>query len=588
MKKIVKTMLIGYIGLIFLSCNQGNNSAPVLLNLPIDRNVEVNILKETEISKNWTASQDEVMNTFGKNAFLVIQNTSNETQDIKKTSTEESEINKIINNYKENLQSQNSFLHIPAQLTDIDFDFSKSSYISENQFAINRSGSENTNNVPWDANLSVGDTHDFAAATSDNKTNLNYAKNAVLKKIGQHCYVWYVSKDKIEVNNQTLNNLADKFDSIYEKETFIFGTNKPGINNSSLSNSIIDFSNLQENEKPKVHIIVYDIFDDYKETSQSGVGTFGYFWSLDFWKNTTLQNFTWKSPNDQTNYKQLKSNECECIHLDSYFLSVVPDMVYSTIGHEFQHLLHFVNKSLNTAKSNDTKLEYSLTWFNEMMSMVCEDIMLTQLGLQAKDGPQSRLELFNQTYDWGFGNWYTGDYVYISYANAYAFGAFLLRNYGIEFIKELAANRYKNETAVVEACKARNISGINNFNDILHLFYKAILNPKSSTNSLNNSVSATYSINGNSITFNCGAINLFDYITIPKNKMTLPTSLQLYQGVFFQDYYGPVIYNNTKPKDIGSKGSCIIHLNGLVAGNKLIDESWNTNLKYYLVITENK
>lgn len=577
MKKIRKFLCAGIAGLLFLSCNQANNPTPVILNLPIDRNIELNVLKEIKITKDWVPSNDEVMEAFGKDIFLVIQNSTSIVQDVKVSPTE-SELDTVTKMYKENIYKNGKYLNVPAQLTEVNIDFSKIPVDISSDFTINRSQSETeSETTTWDANLSVGDTHDFSAATEENKTNQDYAKNAKLKKIGQHCYIWYVTKDGIDVDTDKLNKLADIFDSIYEKETYIFGTNRPSIPRN-VQNYYIS---CPETESfPKVHVIVYDLYGDYETTKENGAGTFGYFWGLDFLKNSTLENYPWGDAEEKALMKKLQSNECQCLHLDSYFLSEVPEMVYSTITHEFQHLLHFVNKSL--------KYKISNTWFNEMLSMVCEDIMLTQLGLRPEDGPQARLNLFNQTYDWGFQDWYKEDNVYISYANAYAFGAYLLRNFGIDFIKELAHNNYVDEEAIIEACKTCNISGISNFSDIMHRFYTAILNPKNTENSFNKSVSKTYSINGTSVTFNCDAINLFDYLTIPKNEMTIILAAQLYQGVFFQNYYGPVIYNRSIPKDIGRKGTFITKIDGFMAGVKLIDENWNEDLDYYLVITEKK
>lgn len=575
MKKNIKFLCAGIIGLLFLSCNQANNPAPVVLNLPIDRNVELNVLKEIKITKDWVPSNDDVMEAFGKDIFLVIQNKTSSMQDVRLSPTE-SEFNTVTEIEKKSIHENVKYLNVPAQLTEFYNDFSKLSLDTGSYLSINRSQSE-TETTAWDANLSVGDTHDFSAATKENKTNQDYAKNAKLKKIGQHCYIWYVTKDEITVDNDKLNKLADKFDSIYEKETYIFGTNRPSIPRNAQNYYI---SCPETESYPKVHVIVYDLFGDYETTKKTGAGTFGYFWGLDFLKNSTLENYPWGNAEEKASMKKLKSNECQCLHLDSYFLSEVPDMVYSTITHEFQHLLHYVNKTLKDKRSE--------TWFNEMMSMVCEDIMLTQLGLKPADGPQSRFNLFNQTYDWGFQDWYKDDNVYISYANAYAFGAYLLRNFGIDFIKELAHNNYVNEEAVMQACKTCNISGISSFSDIVHRYYNAILNPKNTENSFNKSVSKTYSINGSSVTFNCEAINLFDYLTVPKNKMTLTVAAKLYQGVFYQDYYGPAIYNRAIPQNIGRMGTFITKIDGFMAGVKLIDENWNEDLDYYLVITEKK
>ena len=88
MKKTIKFLCAGIVGILFLSCNQANNPAPVILNLPIDRNVELNVLKEIKITKDWVPSNDEVMEAFGKDIFLVIQNSTSIVQDVKVSPTE--------------------------------------------------------------------------------------------------------------------------------------------------------------------------------------------------------------------------------------------------------------------------------------------------------------------------------------------------------------------------------------------------------------------------------------------------------------------------------------------------------------------
>ena len=325
---------------------------------------------------------------------------------------------------------------------------------------------------------SVGDTKNFYAFDDKDNVNTTYAAGAVLKKVGDYCYIWYKEKNGISLEDSVFDTIAEKFDSIYLKETYIFGSNVPEVS----YNNIISVT-----DSTKIHILIYDLFDDSDETAESKSGTYGYFSSSDMITNA------------------LGSNKLEMINIDSYFLQEDQEGIISTLAHEFQHMLCFVQKSLNV---ND---QDASTWFYEMMAMVCEDIMQTQLGISDKAAPCSRLYQFNYSYFLGFTTWGTGETVYASYANAYAFGAYLLRNFGIDFIRELAHNKYVDKEAVTKALETTGAS-LSSFDEALEQFYNVLIFPEASTGlTLNKSAEKTYTIDGSDVTFKCSAINLNKY-----------------------------------------------------------------------------
>ena len=486
----------------------------------------------------------------GKRAFLVVLN-KNKEQKQAFTSSSNSSVNdarsltpSTAEEIPEIVSTQNTeqYTHIPFIPPEIDQVLTPA---SQNDSRSLLADTDTTTTTTY----TLGDTKTFYGATTSSTTSA-YAADSVLKVIGTHCYVWYKAKSGITVTDTQLQNLADTFDAIYEKETYIFG-NDYMLNSEKpryWASNIIDISSEQ-----KIHIIVYDLYDDY--TSGQNSGTFGYFWSLDM--------------NKQTSVGSLNSNECECLHIDSHFLETAESKVYSTVGHEFQHLLHFVNKTVKVGLYQATDGYYywknsSSNWFNEMLSMVCEDLMLTQLGLQVSAGPQSRLNQFNQAgcHYTGFGTWQTGDNVYKSYANAYAFGAFLLRNFGIDFIKTLAQNTYVDETAITNALVASGAS-LQSFDAALEKFYNVILNPSdTSTYSLNHTVTKTYNISGTtgSVTFTCAAIDLSSYLTVSASNMTESIAAYYYGASAGSAYYGPMILNsNYRYNTIGAYGIYVIH-----------------------------
>lgn len=505
------------IGVIYTSCQtEVASSDPITLTASSADYTNSTYVQSISLNQEYDLSEFE-----GKKAFLVVTNTSSSSNASIKSSSSSTSNSSIsleddtsTESDSDSDLSSSQFLNVPFHPQNPDF-----SPVTSSARCLNASTTSTT------TSYEVGDTKDFYGSTSSGTSTAAYATDSVLKVIGEHCYVWYKEKDGISVTNDQLQTLADTFDTIYEMETYIFGENYD--ENCTYSN-IIDIQSEQ-----MVHLLVYDIFDDYEEGQDSG--TLGYFWPLDFYIN------------DDDADESYMSNECECLHLDSYFLENYEEYMRSTIPHEFQHLLHFVNKTVKYATSKGSStFRYSSTWFNEMMSMVCEDIMQSQLDIDDDASPKSRLEYFNSYHYLGFYNWYSGNYVYASYGNAYTFGAYLLRNFGIDFIRELAQNTYIDETAITKALVAQGAS-LESFDEALDQYYNAILHADEddADYNLNKSVEQTYSDVGGSdtVTFSCTAIDLSDYKTISAREMSSSTASYYYGATKSTAYYGPLIYN---------------------------------------------
>ena len=296
-----------------------------------------------------------------------------------------------------------------------------------------------------------GDKASFYISVKSNLESKDFCADFVLKESGEHCNVWCVEKDsdymmKNPLSSDVFTQVREKFDEIYPVQIQIFGDNK-------FSDS--KWSNLLQNYNGKVNILIYDIANDACE-SQTG-GVYGFFHSLDF--------------HTDSNY----SNETECINVDSFFFNKDPEGSFQTLFHEFQHLENFVNKVV--LSSNDRSVS---TWYNEMLSMLSEDIFTDLLGIALENAPANRLNFFNAYYPLGFYQWRSGsDYfpsgdVYISYANSYAFGAYLLRNFGgIKLIKEICQNDFVDEESITNALNDFT------FSDVLLNFYQILFENKS-------------------------------------------------------------------------------------------------------------
>ena len=270
-------------------------------------------------------------------------------------------------------------------------------------------------------------------------------RTATLQAIRDNCYVWVVSGDgsNLTISENQADQLADTFNNLYSKIRNVFGNESDLISRISGTTEILDdISNVSDTGE-MVNIVVYDIGGDYKEGQTSGV--VGYFWPKDYYsKKSDMTNVD----SDSAAVLRL-TNEGKYFYVDSGFLTNYESMVYSTLAHEFQHMINYGEKTVAS------KMTYS-TWFTEMLSMVCEDMVQQYLGIKDEDSPIGRLATF-ATYYYGSGltDWLEGDNVVISYAGAYAFGAYLARNYGgAALIKEIATNNYVDQQAITQALQS--------------------------------------------------------------------------------------------------------------------------------------
>ena len=309
-------------------------------------------------------------------------------------------------------------------------------------------------------NLAVGETKELwvdlpksGVGTYESKfvgTTYYTKRPATLRAVGSHCYIWVLDSyfastaSGSKISSEKAKALAGKFDALYPLVREVFGTE---------SDKMIDIDGLVSissgsDTGTKVNIVVYDIEGDYKADQQGG--TLGYFWSKDYYTAAAA-----KESGDAT----IGLTNCgKYFYVDSYFLNEAPLMLYSTLAHEFQHMINFGQKTMRSMETAQTEAQVlvSQTWSNEMMSMVCEDMVQEYLGVQDKDSPIARLPWFCQYYYLsGLTDWLGGNSVQVSYAGAYAFGAYLVRNYGgKELIKQIATNNYVDQEAITQALKS--------------------------------------------------------------------------------------------------------------------------------------
>lgn len=275
---------------------------------------------------------------------------------------------------------------------------------------------------------------------------------------GKYCNVFFVQNGNCPITKEQLSSyklngrtvdLFEVFGKLFDDKIFPNITDILGA---------YEYTTTYENViscPKKINIVISDLFYDYSNTSKTKSGTYGYFWAGDMFKDY--------------------ENQDSIIHLDSFFILENPESVYSTLAHEFNHMLNTINKSFVHKK------EFS-TWYTEMLSALADAMFENYLSENLKDDDSivnSRIPFFNTWYNLGFSTWRSGttDYfpsgdVLISYGNVFAFGNFIAKNYGgFKLIKEIAENKYVDEESIVQAVRKYNPerSGIT-FKDILKDF----------------------------------------------------------------------------------------------------------------------
>lgn len=201
-----------------------------------------------------------------------------------------------------------------------------------------------------------------------------------------------------------------------------------------------------------------------------------------------------------------------------------PELVFSTLAHELQHMIHYYQKRIVTGSGRETE-----TWLNELLSLVVEDLVSHRLdstgprGVDPEDYPAGTagsadntrgwLGIFNANNDIGIYEW-DGSDPGKNYAVNYAFGAFLARNYGgVDLVRETVRNSFTGVQAIEEAFGWRP-----RFRDVLSEWAAAVLTSDEEIDPAGwGSLDAVYNPGewvetaSDSTTFRLGSINLYNH-----------------------------------------------------------------------------
>ncbi len=298
-----------------------------------------------------------------------------------------------------------------------------------------------------ESDLSVDDTDDIYIQTGDSA----YEEQAsTLKAAGTYCNVWVVDDNYDDLDDEgDISTIATKFDAIYPIITKVFGTECDKIYNyaydeskGSFVGSIVEMADCEGNDTgTKINIVLCDLPDGYD----------GYFASKDYYYydtelETSGDNMT--AAQIATNIALNASNVGKYFYIDIGSVNTSLDNSLLTLAHEFQHMINFNMKTVQNSATFST-------FFDEMCSMVCEDMMASYLGVSDDDTPKNRLPLFNKKYtETGTGEWVTdtSNQELYSYSSAYAFGAWLARQYGgAKLFNAMLTNSHSDMDAVTEA-----------------------------------------------------------------------------------------------------------------------------------------
>lgn len=168
------------------------------------------------------------------------------------------------------------------------------------------------------------------------------------------------------------------------------------------------------------------------------------------------------------------SNEAICLTIDAYYNAYNPESSLTTMAHEFQHAVHFYQRvakkgikkyQVNLPSGGIRDVDYhasvkSDTWVNEMFAALAEDAVAKFIGVSgpgyndvALGGPKYDYPSLEIAVNGRIPQYFTAQRYTLTdwdgtseigslypYGLVYSFGSYLVRNYGVDFIKNYMAS----------------------------------------------------------------------------------------------------------------------------------------------------
>jgi hypothetical protein len=360
----------------------------------------------------------------------------------------------------------------------------------------------------------VGDTRKFWVELYINDSIDWYEIDATVQAVSDHCNIWVAndnfddsstSKYDYKITRAQVETYAEKFDAVYDYITNIFGFEYGG----GLPAEHHEYGGVDGD--PKIQILIFNV-----------VAAGGFFSSVDHYPQDYLdQHYSYLGPG------YYKSNNAEIFYMDAPSVDYAPDYMYSAMVHEFQHMINFNQKYVKNGKN-------SSSWYDEMLSMLAEDIISPLIGITPNiSGHPIRSEIPD----------FLGGYAYLGitdesylngafYGKTYAFGAYLARNYGgAELIKAIANNNTVDIDSLNSALLSLN-PGVT-FSAVFNRYVEAFLCTDPAKGMTFNKT-VTQTING--ITYTLTGFNILDI-----KRSIVDPSLTEYSYTT-SEYKGPAVF----------------------------------------------
>lgn len=440
-----------------------------------------------------------------------------------------------------------------------------------------RSASSTTSSVEQIEGV-VGETKDIYI-DRDTSISTFSEESATLYAVGKYCYVWIVDEyydetaSGCKVNAEIAEKIAEKFDSLYNVERYVFGEELEQMYSSS--GSLTDIENVSDTGS-MVNIVLYDIGNDYDSSPSSGV--VGYFYARDYYSQSLASL--------SKSYSALKySNEGKYFYVDSAYLNTYFDTCISTLAHEFQHMIRFANVVNNDLSSDET-------WYNEMLSMLCEDMLQEHLELDDGDSPKGRTTTFNAYYYLSGLGEYNSNYASAGYAVWSNFGMFIARNYGGAAFVQKLSTMDSSFDSVVSAVNSLNNTSYS-FEDLFEQYVQSLLGSSTYTHNVDATTTLSYTgtdgdesnsySSSNPYTYPMSAYDIFgeDYALTD-----IKSSLSKFAYTNY-DYYGPVVLSSSASAALRPESGFTLHgIKKLTGTSTTVNFSSNTNsnVKLYLIL----
>jgi hypothetical protein len=209
---------------------------------------------------------------------------------------------------------------------------------------------------------------------------------------------------------------------------------------------------------------------------------------------------------------------------DSYWAK----QCFSTLAHEFQHMINFYRKNVIVAPSGSG----SEAWLDEMCSQLVEDLLSDKLEVPGPRGVAyddytaggtgnyaGRIPRFNKYLSLVLTVASSSNYDLDDYSFSYSFGSWLLRNYGgAQFVKNVVYDHATDSQAIVDAVKAWS-GKTYAISELLQRWAVAVLGSSRTDMPYgfryNTGASFTSTSAFNSSTYTVGSINFFNYSPAP-------------------------------------------------------------------------